>query len=448
MPDETPQQQTAPKEKTGAQVTRAVLFSMWGDKPELYDALPASYSTYRAMRKHPTIALTRAFLAAPIIAGSWSVQADDEYAKTDEGQERMKFIADQLIDRRQQIMRSAIFGGIDFGWAPFEKVFEVKEIEGKPRVVLRKLKPLLQDLTSILVEKDTGAFAGFQQEEVKVPLQESLLISFRVEGTYWYGESLLENDRESYNDWHEANAGLTKYEAKAAGSHIVVHFPVGQSEVDGVLTDNGEIAKDILAAIVASGSVTIPSNVKSYVDNLADENPAWKIEILEDKGGRQPTFIDGLKYRDTQIVRGLETPERVLTEGKFGTKAEAGEHKELAITNLENTDELVTQHVNWYVVDQLLALNYGEDARGSVYLVSSPISDAALAYLQQVYDKILSDQATMLEEFPTINTDALKDDLGVPKSEEIAKAGETPPPGADVDDLDDLANTPPDIAEE
>ncbi len=375
----------------------------------LTNPLPMSYETYRVMRTDPTLALARALSVAPIAAASWGVEADE-----DVDEDRRQFISDVMMPLRHQIIEPAMYGGIDFGWQAFEKVFAVKD----NRIIVELIKPLLQDISFILIELGSGLFAGISQDSnITIPLENSLLISFRVEGTQWYGQSLLENARAAYNEWVEANAGAALYDKKIAGSRIVVHYPPGQSEVDGVMKDNGLIARDFLRALEGAGSIAIPTTVAAYVDQLNKDTAElfqWKVDILTDGGNKQAAFTPRLQYLDVQKVRALLMPERAILEGQFGTKAEAGVHADLALTHASLTHEMITRTVNTNVVDQLLMLNWGAEAKGTVRIVAAPLADEKLAFLRGVYTEIINDVgSTAIEK---IDVDAVMEQLGVPIS--------------------------------
>lgn len=376
-------------------------------------ALPASFATYRRMRKHPTIALARALSIAPIVAADWSIEKRDDDVPDD----WVDFIDDQLMPIREPLVQDALEGGVDFGNQPWEKVFG---LDRDGLIGLKKLKPLLQDITEILVDKETGAFEGFKQGSITLDLANSLLIPFRVEGTAWHGEPLLENARNAWNDWLESNKGARKYDEKVAGSHFVVHYPDGETEdQSGSKTANHVLAKRILDALEASGSIAIPNNLAAHVANLDDAEPGWVITILEDSGGRQPTFINRLDYLDAQMARAMLIPERSVLQGQHGTQAEAGEHIDLALTHADLTHRHVTRMVNWHLVDQLLAINHGEEARGAVRLVAAPIRDAKLAFLREVYVAFLANPSGFLEEFGAIDTESLKALLGIPIATDV-----------------------------
>ncbi len=410
-------------ERTGAQV-----LAICG--PELTRPAMASYETYRAMRIDPTLALARLLAVGPVLASAWSVEADD-----DASDEAVQFVSDVFLPLRPLILESALYGGLDFGWQPYEVVRANGKADGSGRTVLKKVKPLLQDLTRILVDEKTGAFRGFRQyrpDGVQVDLSadagECLLIAFDVEGTNWYGRPLLENARATYNQWNEANAVAARYDRKVAGSHFVVRFPIGRTPLNGVDTDNADIASTLLRTLEGSGSISIPVTVAAFVDELNAKDYGWNVEILSDSQGKQPSFVDRLKYLDALKCRALGMPERTAIEGEFGTKAEAGVHQSIALTAMELRHQHVVRMLNWHTLNKLLVENFGPEAENKVYLVPAPISDESLAYLREVYKAILANPTGFLEEYDNIDTDSLKDKLGVPKAAEVAQIGE---PGSD-----------------
>lgn len=372
-------------------------------------AMPVTYDNYRTIRRDPTIALARVLLAAPVLAGGWAVEADKGVAK-----KKIKEIEEQFLPLRESVVESALFGGIDFGWAGFEKVYEEKN--GK--ICLKKFKPLLHDLTDILIASKTGAFAGFYQgrDDMTLALAKSFLVPFRVEGTKWQGESLLENVRPVYNKWIDAESGAARYDVKVAGSHIVIWYPPGTSVYNGAETDNAVIAEAVAKALQSAGSAILPRIVSELPDMVGTEKQ-WDISILEDRSGRQPTFVDRLRYLDILKVRGMLLPERAILEGEFGTKAEAAAHIDLALTNMVLTDRYITRHVNWFAVDDVLAMNYGEDSRGTVRLTCVPLADTSLDFLRKIYMEVLKSPSGFLEEFGTIDTKTLKEKLEIPSKE-------------------------------
>jgi len=370
-----------------------------------------SYSKLRLMRKDSTISLARQLVVAPVLASPWSIEAEQ-----DAPPEAKEFINSQMQPMRMHLLRTGMYGCIDFGWQPYEKVFKYDEATG--HVVIHKLKPLLQDITDILVEEANGAYKGLKQESngnVTLEVEDSLLLNIDVEGTYWYGQGLLENCEDPYDDWNAANISVKRYDNKVAGANWVVHYPIGTSMVNGVETDNFKVAKTFIAALEGNGAIAIPRRLSDLVDDLNKDSPdAWHIELLGDSSPKQYSQVARFKYLDALKVRALGLPERAVLEGQFGTKAEAEAHADLAITNMELRHKTLVQLINWHLVNQLLRLNFGQEAENKVYIEPAPIADLALQYLRSIYVEIIKNPDGFLQEFEHIDFEALKDRLGVP----------------------------------
>lgn len=389
---------------TGQSKLEVQTISVVGD--QLYKRLPASYETYRLLRKDPTVALARILSVAPILASPWTIEVDEGWEKAKE------LIEEDVLELKSMYLETALFGGCDFGWQGYEEVFEARE----GLTHLRKLKPLLQDLTIILLEKETGRFAGFRQGTVDLNPENCLLVNFRVEADELYGESLLENIRKAVNDWNVVNRSAERYDAKIAGSHWVVHYPPGTTVVNGVQKDNAAVAKELLQAMISSGAAAIPSGVLR--DEDGNEVPGWKIELVNDGGGKQGSFIERQKYLDVLKVRGLIMPERAVLEGQFGTKAEAGTHGDLALMHAELLHQRVVRFLNRYLVNRLLQLNWGDEAMNTVRIVPAPMNDEQKAFYRDLYEKMLVNPQVLMAEYASMEMKELRRTLGVPEATE------------------------------
>lgn len=419
------------EERFGGQVS-ATAGLIHGGEQTLPRSGALTYRKCREIRRDPTVALARALSKVVILAGEWSVGTDGEVPDEITG-----FIAGELRRRYHEIVDTALSGGIDYGWQGWELVVDhASPRAGEPaRYIFSKVKPLLQDLTYILVDADTGEFRGFEQGSVRIGPEKSMLVSFRVEGGNWYGESLYENVAAAHEKWHEAERGAARYDTKLAGSHAVVKYPIGKSPFSGeAAVDNGVIAQAILKSLEASGSVALPKPDPEYARDGDAELHRWDVDFLEDRGGRQPTFIERLAYLDKLKARGMLTPERAFLEGQFGTKAEASAHGDLLVMLAETDAQYITRRVNEQLVDRLLRWNFGAEYVGRVWLDMSPLTDELRQMLKGVYMAVLSNPTGFPDEFPTLDTDAIKDHLGIPKIADVAQAGDFPK-GAEGDAL-------------
>ena len=364
-----------------------------------------TYAAYRKLRTDPTVALGRGLLVAGILAGSWSVESQKgtppavvEFVKT-------------LLPLREDIMRTAVgYGRVDFGWMPYEKIFEI----ANGRTVLR-LKPLLHDITTVLIAAN-GNFSGYRQRTtgspIDIPLEKCLHIAFDVEGSNHYGVPLLENVRAIQTSWNDCDAGAKRYDKKIAGSHWVVHYPPGTSEIDGETVENADVARQLLLALESSGSMSLPSTTAEYVQELNDAAVAklyqWDVKLISDTSSRQPEFGDRLKYLDSLKIRGLILPERSMLEGTHGTLAEAETHVNMAVRHMQGIDKSITRQVNEQIVQQLVVLNFGEGARHKAWLTAAPLVDMEIGFLRKLY-LALADK-----DEGGIDVAALKEKLSVP----------------------------------
>jgi len=409
MPEETPGGVTIfvdQGEQTGAQSVGTL-------QEQTIWAKGGTLNTYREMRQNGTIALARAYIAAPVTNGRWGTDAREGAP-----QEWVDFVESQLFPIRETLVDSVVLSLIDYGWAPFEFVLANGKVDGATRIIVEKLKPLLVDITSILVKTDNGAFAGFLQEQnqrVQLPRENSVLITFRVEGSNWYGTSFLESTRLSYNNSKNASNAARRYDEKIAGAHLKIVYPRARTTVNGVEMTGEQLATRMLDGWKASGAFLVPEDFRIDISFVGDSSP------------KQSSFTNRLQYLDTQMVRAMLLPERSITEGKFGTKAEAGVHADLALTHLDVIHRAITRQISEQVVDTLLVLNFGPEAKGAVTLTASPLADSKRDILVQAYATLLTNELTGLHEADAIDMDSLRDQLGIPALP-IQERRETQPP--------------------
>lgn len=374
-----------------------------------------SYIKFREMRKDPTIALVRTLVTAPIVKSGWS------YEKTDKApSEALDIIKATLDPLRIDLIKSSLEGCIDFGWQGYEKI---RDVDHRGFNTFRAIKPLLQDRTEIMVDRYSGRYIGLRQlgpyGYVDLDAKDSLHVAVNVEGTDWYGRADMVAAEGPYDRWNLVEQSAARYDEKIAGAHWVVTYPVGETMYLGAMTDNFEIAKSLIQTMRSSGAVTIPAQMAKYVDDLnaAQFQNLWKVELLADPGKGSMDFTMREKYLDALKVRAFGVSERAILEGQFGTKAEAQTHGDAAVINMELRYEMIVQRYNRALVDDLLEMNWGPSAKGSVYLDATPLDDATKGYLQQIYAALLNHPEAGLVEADYVDLDNLRDRLGIPSRE-------------------------------
>lgn len=423
MAEQTTQPQSV-RAKGEEQTPRQVLYltRLLADRDEvLLKNLPATYETYRKIRRHPTVALARALSIAPVVASDWSVEADD-----DAEDDWIKLIQDDIVSLRQTLLKKAMEHRVDFGWCPWEIVYEMVETETGPRYGIRKLKHLLVDMTEITVDGETGGFTGVRQatplasKTVDLETAYCFVLWFDEEGTNWYGYPLLENIRKTYAEWEDANAGSARYDKKIAGDHWVVWYPSGVSVLNGVSRDNSEVAREILDMLESSGHAAMP---RSGPDPNNPGAPIinWDID-LKSSTGQQGNFVVRQEYCDKLFVRGLLTPERAILEALYGTRADAAAAADWTMIQRDLEHQQIVQFVNWHLVNRLLVLNYGPTAEGKVRIKAASLTEDKRAFFRTLLTGLLANPLGFADIFEGLDVDALIDAVGLPKSREVLDA--------------------------
>jgi hypothetical protein len=373
-----------------------------------------SSNQVKEMRADPTVKLARTLVVAPALEAGWSVESDAGVPA-----EIHTAIEKIFVPQHTHIMRSGMLGNIDYGWTPYEKVWEYDE--NYKLVVLRKLKQLLQANTVILVDKNTGAYVGLLNNpgEVRLEVEETLLLYQNVEGTNWYGESDLLAVYPIVEQYNSVSLAADRYDTKMAGAHWVLKYPQGRSTYNGrPEVDNADIARDILASIQASGRVIMPSQVSQMVNNLSDlssePKAGWELELIEAGGSANTTMIDRMRYLDTLKVRAFGAPERSILEGQHGTLAEASEHGDFALININIRRLDITRECNWHLINHFIRINWGSEYENKIRLVPNPINDVAIKFVRDIYTQMLTGSQAQDTMQGDIDVRALAERVSVP----------------------------------
>lgn len=411
-----------------------------------------SYAKVRKIRLDPTVKLVRQFAVAPIVAGKWIYEADDD---APEGAK--DFVECEMEKHRLHLITQGMYGQIDYGWISFELV--PQDLQGMYQGYwgIKWFKPLLHDITTILVDEKTGEYIGVKQipsaivnvptvlpTEIYLSEQQSVLINSDVEGTNWYGESVMKALEALYDEQSTINTAARKYDSRIAGSHWTVYYPIGTSKYKGTDIDNGALAQELIKSIEAMGGIALPRSTIEGVDTvsqqqMANETSQWKIDLLSDKGSGQTPFLERYKYLDILKVRAFGYPERAMLEGQFGTKAEAEAHADLAILNLEMKHAQLVQQLNNQPVNWLMRNNYGPDTCGKVRIKPAPLADRAIAFFREVYKLLIQNRDAMYQELTAVDWKAVRDAVGVPEKTQEQLLEEY---GSDVQSVDPITGLP------
>ena len=369
-------------------------------------AWPGMYSYFRRILNDPTVRYVRALALAPILATQWSVKAGDKAPG-----EAREAIDEMIQAIRPQFLDDAV-RAIDYGWAGFEQCFEM--VDGL--FYLTKLKALIHDLTSIYVENN-GQFAGFNNNGTLIDPVKALLHTYDGESGNLYGRGRCNNLLEVCPWWRDANEGAARYDRKIAGVFLIIHYPPGQSvDKDGKVTENHIIAKKMLDAAAAGKPMAVCNEFAGEMENtyltnisMADRT-RWKIELLEDKGSRQPGFGDRLAYLDRQKARAYYVPERSAFEAqKSGSRADSESHGELILTEADIINARLAGLLNgskvktYSPINNILRMNWGDKAVGTVRIEPVPIDEAKKKFIRDICAAALASKPALLPRVSGIN---------------------------------------------
>jgi hypothetical protein len=401
--------------------------------PGFAPPLPGTYAVYRRMSAHPTLALAKSIVTAPILAGSWAMEMRrpdgakvrrptiSDGVQTDpldrQLADRSQFIQAQLQPQRTHFLVQAM-RALEFGWSPFEKVWNVQN----GTVTLQRLKPLLADFTFVQVDEH-GDFAGLTQIDVQLEPQKAFVYTHDGQAGNIYGRSRHENARQAWWNWHQVDERTAQLTTKIAAIIPMVHYPLGQSrDANGVVRDNSELADVVLAGLGSGRGVKLPNLFANSDDprisaELAGQS-SWVISFLESSSAAQN--LQGMtarqQYYDALMFRAWLRPERTGLETKYGSRADSQQHTDNSITDSELIHLDLCEQLNRGVVDDLLVYNYGPQAIGSVYVAPMPLLEKKRAVLTELLTKLWSDPALLTQFVAQTDMDAVFDVMEVPKA--------------------------------
>ena len=389
-----------------------------------------TFETYRRMRANPTLALVGIVETSPIRSTNWSVNIPHRVSERVDSQgstldlvEMESFINQAVMPLVDGIV-AEMTRSFDYGFSAFEKVFEVRRLNGAQRIVYRKIKPLMVDITNVVVDEKDGSFRGVQNNDVVIAPEKSLWLTYDGEpGNEWYGRSKFENIRLSnvLAMWDQVFTRMGRYASRLAGPTPIIEYPEGTS-IDGAGAErsNYDIALGVLHKLEHGRGVTMPNTLAKFAQEFANRGTdisklkSWSIDFIEPNGSYGTDFTGMMSYMDKLLARGRLVPERTVFEGQHGTLAEAAVHGDVVLSAAEQFTSDVARCLNHYVVDPLLAYNYGADAVGSVVLTPEPIIDEKRRTLKEMTIALLTSPTMAGSVGRIFDLDAALETLGAP----------------------------------
>jgi hypothetical protein len=381
-----------------------------------------TYANYRLIRRHPRIAHARAQVFNAVKAADWGWEAREG---TPEAQ--FELVRDMLSGSRAAVLNHALLG-LDYGWAGFEKVWEVRE----GRYWLAESKPLAVDTNRILVEKDTGKFAGIRygSSDEWLDRQKSWLYTYDGEAGELYGQSRLENIRETaWRDWLDAATDMLKLGRKVSGIMPIFYVPSGTFKRNGQdvswkdeALKAAQAAKEGMAIVLqhmgAAGAQAGVQNFEQLLGLIKASAVRLEVQNFGDQAPAIMGILERMRHDEDLMFAGYLRSARTGMESEHGSRADAAEHTDTDTSDPELVAGDIVAAFNQQVVDDVLAINFGEAARGAVYAKPAKLRDQNRETDYKILDALLKDPALVTDYLTQLDIDAITERRGIPKDGE------------------------------
>ena len=357
-----------------------------------YSPYAVSIETRKRMRLDPQVRLALAAIKAPILGLPWRAESAEPGLA--------RFVEAALRPLWRSLLRSAL-NAVDFGFQVHEKVWEVADLVVEERgaasglrtyrdiVTYRKLKDL--DPASVVILTDEGGdFAGFRQlaTDVVVPAEKAFVVTCEREWGNLHGTSRLDA---AYEPWYWCRvmyASCNRYFERKGDPPIKGHAPAEvRLDADGKEVNSLDEANAVIQSLRAGGTAVFPDERDEH------GNPRWDFNfLLDDK--RADMFLAYIQHLEVLKLRALLVPERVLThEGAAGSYALAAEHTDTFLRSEELLIQELLDHVNRYLIPQLLFYNFGPDVP-PVRITTPGLSRANQELMKELVLRLLGAEAS------------------------------------------------------
>lgn len=363
-------------------------------------APPPSIPIYWQMRRYSTIVLAFAITTAPVLASPRTIEIV--------GDPKNAGLAKELKEKAMLDCLPAIneaFGPalecVHFGNWLQETIWDRSD----GRTVPREFRSILPG-EAVIFRDQYKEFSGYQIGSEFRDARYALHVIHNKHINSIWGESRLDWCREEW--WRvlrsKDNADAT--ERKASMRQLKLGIPQGTSFIDndGKQVFPEAFGQKIQNAAVEGRCIVYPITPFTQADIKSKPElwdiPAVKIELI-DWGDIGPSLMAHLKrcdFEDIRIMRAMRRPEREAMEGSHGTKAEAGTHGQIGVTDSELLADMVLKQFDQQVLDRWAVTNFPDATPGMIRVKQAPLSDPQQVFLQDAA-KLLMSGAAPDEEF-------------------------------------------------
>ena len=240
------------------------------------------------------------------------------------------------------VLRQALLS-LQYGVFLFEKVFDFKEIDGKQKIIWKKLAPRLP--RSILQWQMGDGNPGVRQllytgPTVDIPMQKLLIFCHEKEGDNWWGISAL---RSAYKSWY-MKTSLEKIDA-------IAHERQGMG-IPFIKMTTGYSAADFTAA------TKILKNLRASEQGYLVEPDTLSVEFKDMKASTTKDAEMAIKYHNRQILVSVLAQFLELGNTTSGSRATSTDHSDLFLKSLEAVANNIADTFNKHAIKELVDLNF------------------------------------------------------------------------------------------
>jgi hypothetical protein len=220
--------------------------------------------------------------------------------------------------------------------------------------------------------------------------------TFDKEVNNLYGRPLYFNIKDDLEDMRQLRKKQSAYTSKVSSFIFIIHYPPGKSKFDGQEVANEIIADKLAEQIAKGGWIKVPLMTVNEADKFITEAfiqpnqlKAWNIEVIEVKMDHGNSLTEQRKALEILLFRGMLIPERTAMQAEFSSRADAQAHAEISLGVQEICLREFIGQLNKWLVNPLLVLNYGEQARDTVYIEPEPLNSDKRRMLQTILTQSL-----------------------------------------------------------
>lgn len=386
--------------QSGTQIYAGVIYEEYN--PKLRDV--QGIAIYDEMRKSDgTVKAVVLSTMLPILRARWFIQPCDDSPQAEEIKTFVEKALFELTDMTwASILRHALLS-LPFGVMVMEKVFDSAIVDGKERIIWKKLAPRMP--RSIQQWQMSNRQPGIVQRTqngplVDIPMEKLLVFVHEKEGDNWWGNAIL---RPAYKHWHMKNT-LYKIDAIAA-ERQGLGVPYAKMP-SGVTLDDQSKVEEIMKNMRANDQafVIIPEG--------------YEVGFLDMNARTTRDLTPSINHHNREIVKAVLAHFIELGSTDSGSRALSTDQSELFLQSLESVANSIADVFNQSAIRELVDLNFN-GVTDYPYLTYAGITRTDVKAMADTYSSLITSKG--------VNNDPADEQffrnlLGLPeRTEEVAE---------------------------